>query len=209
MQTLAAPLFPARPAQSTQGSLFDPQPLRLISDAEGGVRYWPPRMPEAEQQRCFAQLLQALPWQQERRQMYERMLDVPRLQASLPLAEACAIPAVRVAYQLVQEVAPSAFSHVGFNLYRDGQDSVAMHNDRLHRLAPGQPIALVSFGHAREMVLRAKNGGHRPVRVLLEPGSVLSMSHASQFTHKHGIPKTRDSVGARISCAFRVRPSGL
>jgi alkylated DNA repair dioxygenase AlkB len=47
------------------------------------------------------------------------------------------------------------------------------------------------------------------VRVLLEPGSVLAMSHASQFTHEHGIPKTRDSVGARISCAFRVRPPGL
>jgi hypothetical protein len=33
------------------------------------------------------------------------------------------------------------------------------------------------------------------------------MSHASQHTHEHGIPKTTAAVGERISLAFRVRPS--
>ena len=31
------------------------------------------------------------------------------------------------------------------------------------------------------------------------------MSHAAQFTHDHGIPKTAQAVGPRISLAFRVR----
>jgi hypothetical protein len=34
------------------------------------------------------------------------------------------------------------------------------------------------------------------------------MSHASQSTHDHGIPKTPAQVGPRISLAFRVRQPG-
>jgi hypothetical protein len=33
------------------------------------------------------------------------------------------------------------------------------------------------------------------------------MSHASQRHYEHGIPKTREPVGPRISLAFRVRPT--
>ena len=44
------------------------------------------------------------------------------------------------------------------------------------------------------------------VRIDLESGSLLSMSHAMQTTHDHGIPKTKHAVGPRISLAFRVRP---
>lgn len=191
-----------------QASLFATEPITVFPDAEGGVRYWPGRVSPQEQQCWFETLREALPWRSERRQMYERMLDVPRLQASLTLAEACELPVLRQALQVVREIVDAPFTHVGFNLYRNGDDSVAMHNDRLHSLQPGQPIALLSLGAARDMVLRAKQFGQTGIRICLEPGSVLLMSHASQLTHAHGIPKTRDAVGARISCAFRVRHPG-
>jgi len=32
------------------------------------------------------------------------------------------------------------------------------------------------------------------------------MSHASQLSHLHGVPKTTRPVGPRISAVFRVRP---
>ena len=32
------------------------------------------------------------------------------------------------------------------------------------------------------------------------------MSHASQLTHEHAVPKQREPMGERISLAFRVRP---
>jgi hypothetical protein len=32
------------------------------------------------------------------------------------------------------------------------------------------------------------------------------MSHATQLTHEHAIPKQKAPVGGRISLAFRVRP---
>ena len=55
------------------------------------------------------------------------------------------------------------------------------------------------------MRIRAKDGS-RAVGVDLDPGSLLVMSHASQITHEHGIPKTTRNVGPRISVVFRVRP---
>ena len=93
------------------------------------------------------------------------------------------------------------------NLYRNGNDSVAMHGDKLHTLAAGHPITLVSLGAPRRMLIRARDGARETLSVDLAPGSVLSMSHASQRTHEHGIPKTRRPQGARISVVFRVRPT--
>ncbi len=104
----------------------------------------------------------------------------------------------------MQAVAPAPYTRAGLNLYRDGRDSVAMHNDRIHDLAPGQPIAILSLGAARDMLIKPKQGGSAQ-RVRLEPGSVLVMSHAAQRTHDHGIPKCSAPLGPRISLAFRVR----
>lgn len=81
-----------------------------------------------------------------------------------------------------------------------------MHNDKLYDIAPGQPITLLSLGHPRRMLVKAKAPGARAVAVELGHGSLLSMSHASQVTHDHGIPKTSQAVGPRISVVFRVRP---
>ena len=77
----------------------------------------------------------------------------------------------------------------------------------------GQPIALLSLGDTRRMDIRDKpsddpGARRRTLRIALEPGSLLVMSHDSQKHYDHGIPKTRDPVGPRISLAFRVRPHG-
>lgn len=104
----------------------------------------------------------------------------------------------------MQALAPAPYTHVGLNLYRDDRDSVAPHGDRESDLLPGWPIAIVSLGAPRDMLIRPAGGGASR-RVLLQPGSLLVMSHASQRTHEHGIPKCRAAVGPRISLAFRVR----
>lgn len=67
-------------------------------------------------------------------------------------------------------------------------------------------MALISLGDPRRMLIRAKAGDRQTIAVDLEPGSLLCMSHASQITHEHGIPKTRKPQGPRISTVFRVRP---
>ncbi|MEO8365123.1 MAG: alpha-ketoglutarate-dependent dioxygenase AlkB [Pseudoxanthomonas sp.] len=179
---------------------------QLVDDAQGGVRYWPGFIDPRLAQEWFLILQAKAVWTHLQRPMYDRIVDVPRLVVSyrtnafpreLPLA------AMRA---LVQQKAPAPYNAAGLNLYRDGNDSVAMHNDKLHTLAAPHPIALVSLGEPRRMLIRAKAGNRDTLALNLEPGSLLCMSHASQLTHEHGIPKTKKPQGPRISVVFRARP---
>lgn len=185
--------------------LFAHCPQTLVADAEGGIRYWPGFVSGDRAQAWFEALREGCQWQSERRPMYDRIVDVPRLQAWYRLHELP--PGLPLADMLarVQSSVPGAYTSVGLNYYRDGRDSVAMHNDKLHHLVPGQPLALVSLGAPRRMNIRAKAGG-RALGIDLEPGSLLVMSHASQLTHEHGIPKTARPVPPRMSAVFRARP---
>src|SRR5207253_2290560 len=97
------------------------------------------------------------------------------------------------------------FNAVGLNLYRDGRDSVAPHNDHLNELREGFPIALVSLGAMRRMTIRAKAAPRRTTHVDLEAGSLLVMEYATQLHYTHAVPKTTEVVGERISLAFRVK----
>jgi len=115
-------------------------------------------------------------------------------------------PALHAARAVCERVAQHAFTSVGMNLYRDGNDSVAPHNDRLDDLIEGAPIALLSLGATRRLVLTTKTAPKRRLALDLEPGSVLVMSYATQLHLDHGVPKTRETVGPRISLAFRARP---
>jgi alkylated DNA repair dioxygenase AlkB len=187
--------------------LFGVDPLRLVEDAEGGVWYRPGFVDAATAARWFSVLRDGVAWQAQRRPMYDRVVDVPRLTASYRL-EAPGVPGVlREAAELLRRELGEPFNAVGLNFYRDRNDSVAPHGDKLHMLVPGHPVALLSLGAARQMVIRAKPAAKQVLRLDLEPGSLLVMSHASQSTHEHGIPKLREAVGERISLAFRVRPS--
>ena len=85
---------------------------------------------------------------------------------------------------------------------RDG--AIVVHHDAE---IPGfGPIALLSLGATRRMTIRAKAAPRRVVHVELAAGSLLLMSYETQLHYTHGIPKTSDPVGPRISLAFRVRP---
>ena len=187
--------------------LFDTGPLRLFEDAEGGVCYRPGFVDVTTAGRWFAALRVEVAWKAQRRPMYDRVVDVPRLTAAYRL-DADGVPgALQEAATLLRCELHTPFNSVGLNLYRDERDSVAPHGDKLHMITAGHPIALLSLGATRRMVIRARAPGSRQVqRVDLATGSLLLMSHASQLTHEHAIPKQREPVGERISLAFRVRP---
>ncbi|HUS25479.1 MAG TPA: alpha-ketoglutarate-dependent dioxygenase AlkB [Candidatus Binatia bacterium] len=186
--------------------LFDPERLLIAPDAEGGIVYQPRFVDAATAQRWFEAIRAEAPWRTQRRRMYDRDVDVPRLMASYALDRERVPAAVAEAARRVRAALGAPFDSVGLNFYRDGRDSVAPHNDHLYEIAPGQPIALLSLGHPRRMDLKRKARGSRAIVLQLEPGSLLTMSHASQHEWLHGIPKTKEPVGERISLAFRVRP---
>jgi alkylated DNA repair dioxygenase AlkB len=189
------------------GDMAEVQPQRLLEDAEEGIAYTPGFVAPDVAARWFAALRDGIAWQSQRRPMYDRVVDVPRLTATWWLDDPALPGALAEAAALLQPALGHPFNAVGLNFYRDGRDSVALHNDKLHSLVPGHPIALVSLGARRRMTIRAKPPARQVQRIDLAPGSLMVMSHASQHTHEHGIAKTTAPVGVRISLAFRVRPS--
>ncbi|MCE7031552.1 alpha-ketoglutarate-dependent dioxygenase AlkB [Lysobacter sp. GX 14042] len=178
----------------------------MFDDPGGGVRYRPGVVDPATAEAWFDALRDGIAWKSQRRLMYERVVEVPRLVASWWLADPGLPAALGAAFTAVREVVDEPFNAVGLNFYRDGDDSVAPHGDKLHMLVPGHPVVLLSLGAARRMSIRPNTPPRRSLQVELEPGSVLLMSYRSQLTHQHGVPKTRQAVGPRISLAFRVRP---
>ncbi len=195
-----------------QLTLFDSsEPLReerpLVNDERGRIVYLPRFVDDLTVEAWFAQLRSGVNWRAERRMMYDREVDVPRLVAHFrlaPLAESTPAAIHEAAHHVVKQI-DVPFNSVGLNLYRDGRDSVAPHSDHLDELRNGFPIALVSLGATRRMTIRAKAPPRIVVHVDLEPGSLLVMDYATQLHYTHAVPKTTERVGERISLAFRVK----
>jgi alkylated DNA repair dioxygenase AlkB len=194
-----------------QLSLFESSETVLVDDASGRVAYTPHFVPAAAAEAWFAELRDAVAWKAERRRMYDRDVDVPRLTAHFDLVPGEAADErppgglLEAARQVVARTGVP-FNRVGLNFYRDGRDSVAPHNDHLDAIVEGFPIGLLSLGGTRRMAIRAKAPPRRVLHIDLEAGSLLMMSYATQLHYTHGIPKVREPVAPRISVAFRVRP---
>jgi alkylated DNA repair dioxygenase AlkB len=188
--------------------LFGTGPGALADDAWGRIVYRPGFVPQAEARVWFQELREGAGWEARRRMMYDREVDVPRLTAHYALPPEPGAPsAIAAAAERVAGATGVAFNAVGLNRYRDGRDSVAPHNDHLYEIVPGFPIVLLSLGATRRMTIRSKAPGARVIHVDLEGGSLLEMSYETQLHYTHGVPKTREPVGERISLAFRVRPA--
>ena len=193
-----------------QPTLFDADvgEVVLTDDDRGQVVYVPRLVDAATSAAWFAELRRDVKWRSLRRQMYEREVDVPRLIAHFRLdPPPASLPvAIGDASRRVSDELGVPFNSVGLNLYRDGRDSVAPHNDHLDEIRKGFPIALVSLGATRRFTIRAKTPPRRVIHVDLEPGSLLVMDYDTQLHYTHAVPKTAAPVGERISLAFRVKP---
>jgi alkylated DNA repair dioxygenase AlkB len=152
----------------------------------------------------------AVPWRAEKRQMYDRVVAVPRLlcfygeDAPLPDPALTAARDALDAYYGPELGEP--FRTAGLCLYRDGRDSVAWHGDTIGRGARVDTmVAILSLGTPRPLLLRPREGGSRPLRFEVGHGDLLVMGGSCQRTWEHAVPKTAQPVGARISVQFRPR----
>jgi alkylated DNA repair dioxygenase AlkB len=192
----------------SQLELFDSCQGILADDERGRIVYLPRFVGAETAQVWFTELHRSVRWRSQRRRMYDREVAVPRLLGSFRLdpAPAGTPGAVLEAARRVVAQVGVPFNSVGLNLYRDGRDSVAPHNDHLYDIREGFPIALLSLGATRRMTIRAKAAPRRCIHVELETGSLLVMDYATQIHYTHAVPKTSAAVGERISLAFRVKP---
>jgi alkylated DNA repair dioxygenase AlkB len=152
-------------------------------------------------------LREGVAWQSERRRMYDRDVDVPRLVARYRLDDPDLPATLADTAERTSQATGTRFNSVGLNYYRDGRDSVAPHNDHLYEIVAEHPIALISLGATRLMTIRSKKVPRRILDLNLENGSLLVMSYETQLHYDHGVPKTKNPADARISIALRVRPA--
>ncbi|HEV2783883.1 MAG TPA: alpha-ketoglutarate-dependent dioxygenase AlkB [Actinophytocola sp.] len=205
-------------AMPLQGSLFDePGPVDLgpldglrRTELAGGA--WVDVLPGwlTGADILFQRLAERVPWHAERRQMYDRMVDVPRLLKFYDEGEPLPEPILGRARDALSAYYASEpggpFRTVGLCYYRDGRDSVAWHGDRNGRGGTDDTmVAIVSVGAARPFLLRPRGGGAETIRHLLGHGDLIVMGGSCQRTWDHAIPKTTRAAGPRISVQFRQR----
>jgi alkylated DNA repair dioxygenase AlkB len=151
----------------------------------------------------FEEVLTGRRWGQRSRHMYEGRVREPRLTRSWsehtgePL-EPRVLEEIR---RLLGERYERIFDSVGFNLYRDGRDSVAWHGDRIRKEIDDPIVALVSLGEPRRFLLRPR-GGSKSRAFRLGRGDLLVTGGRTQRTWEHSVPKVAEA-GPRISLAYR------
>lgn len=158
----------------------------------------------------FETLRANVAWRAERRQMYDRVLDVPRLVSFHDLTtEPAPHPAVTRLRRRLNDIYAGElgepFTSAGLCLYRDGTDSVAWHGDTIGRSSTEDTmVAIISLGATRVFALRPRGGG-QSLRLPQRHGDLLVMGGSCQRTWEHAVPKTAAPKGPRISIQFRPR----
>ncbi|MDR7085961.1 alkylated DNA repair dioxygenase AlkB [Aeromicrobium panaciterrae] len=157
----------------------------------------------------FLRLQSEVPWRAEQREMYDSVVDVPRLVCSYGRDDALPDPLLTEARELLsdhyEDELGERFATAGLCYYRDGQDSVAWHGDRIGRgRTEDTMVAIVSLGAARRLSLRPRGGGEA-IGFALGHGDLVVMGGSCQRTWEHAILKTARPVGPRISVQFRPR----
>ena len=154
-------------------------------------------------ERAFEELLHDLDWSQRRRWMYDRQVDEPRLTSprSIEGHTPIAYPWLEEARGLLSVHYDVTFDSVGFNLYRDGADSVAWHRDRIQPAIERPVVALISLGMPRPFRVRPRGGG-ASLAFNLGNGDLLVTGGMTQRRWEHSVPKQR-TAAPRMSVAFR------
>lgn len=155
----------------------------------------------------FTRLVAIVPWRAERRTMYDRVVDVPRLVRFYGAGTALPEPLLDTAKtRLCEHYAAELgepFTTAGLCFYRDGADGVAWHGDRIGRSKTEDTmVAILSLGADRPLLLRPRGGGPTR-RYPLGHGDLIVMGGSCQRTWEHAIPKSARPTGPRISVQFR------
>jgi alkylated DNA repair dioxygenase AlkB len=158
----------------------------------------------------FGRLLGTVPWRAEKRQMYDRVVAVPRLLCFYGEDAALPDPVLTAARDALDEhYGPELgepFRTAGLCLYRDGRDSVAWHGDTIGRGSREDTmVAILSLGTPRPLLLRPRAGGAASLRFEAGHGDLLVMGGSCQRTWEHAVPKSLQVTGPRISVQFRPR----
>jgi alkylated DNA repair dioxygenase AlkB len=213
--------YDAEVSVPVQCSLLDGSSTPSLSTPAGGLLRselgsgaWVDHLPGwlAGSDALFDALARDVPWRAERRLMYDRVVDVPRLIAWYGTGAALPHPVLAEARDALgahyREELGEPFTSAGLCFYRDGRDSVAWHGDTVGRGGTHDTmVAILSVGAPRALCLRPRGRSADRRRYTLGHGDLLVMGGSCQRTWEHAVPKSATAVGPRISVQFR--PAGV
>ena len=165
----------------------------------------------------FTRLAQAVPWRAERRRMYDRTVDVPRLlcfygeNAPLPDPALDACRDALNAHYAAELGEP--FVTAGLCFYRDGgtaspgtatPSGAARPRTRWSDSLARRGAAAAAAARAAASV-RPRGPSAGTLRYNLGHGDLIVMGGSCQRTWEHAVPKSARPAGPRISVQFRPR----
>ncbi len=156
----------------------------------------------------FERLLETVPWRAERRQMYDNVVDVPRLLSYYDADQARPDPVLDQAMLALDAYygpeLGEPLSTVGLCLYRDGRDSVAWHGDTSGRQVPrddrGDRLA-------RQSARAGPAPARRRTRAALSDGARRSAGHGRHLPARLAARRTQDGPGGRAADQRAVPPA--
>jgi alkylated DNA repair dioxygenase AlkB len=142
--------------------------------------------------------------------MYDKVVTTPRMIAWYGEKEEAGedtrpwTPELLELRQKVEQEIGLESNAVLLNLYRDGNDSVAWHSDKEHKIGSNPNIASLTFGQTRPFRFRHKtNKEIGQVEIPLHHGTLLLMSGTTNTFWEHHIPKSSKEMLPRINLTFR------
>jgi alkylated DNA repair dioxygenase AlkB len=197
-------------------SLFDsPRTFEALDIPDADIRFMHRFLEPSESRRYFDCLTDQTPWNQPMMRVWGKEYRQPRLSCWYGDRDAIYrfsgktfrprpwTSTLRDLHHAVQRTTGCCFNSVLLNLYRDGEDSIAMHSDNEAELGPMPVIASLSLGATRLFKLKHRQS-HAPSKsIALSDGSLLVMAGRTQECWLHGLSKERHNVGPRINLTFR------
>jgi alkylated DNA repair dioxygenase AlkB len=197
-------------------SLFDsPHTFETLDIPDADIRFMHRFLDPSASHSCFDSLMEQTPWKQPMIRVWGKDYLQPRLSCWYGEADAMYrfsgktfhphpwTDTLRELLHGVQKAAGFDFNSVLLNLYRDGDDSIAMHSDNEAELGSMPVIASLSLGATRMFRLKHRHSLAMPKSIALSDGSLLIMAGSTQKCWLHGVRKERHNVGPRINLTFR------
>ncbi|WP_223607822.1 alpha-ketoglutarate-dependent dioxygenase AlkB [Chryseobacterium sp. OSA05B] len=173
-------------------------------------------LPEHEASQLEELLIRTAPWKQRTQKMYDKMVLTPRLTAWYGDESKTYklggndfnvnpwLPELLALKQKIEQSSRYQFNSVLLNLYRDGNDSVAWHQDKDSELGTRPIIASVSLGQVRNFDFRKADDHRNKYSLPLQHGSLLIMKGDLQLNWEHRIAKSVQPMKSRINLTFRL-----
>ena len=160
----------------------------------------------------YDKLLTETQWCEYEMPMYDKIVTAPRMiswhqdkKDGIPSGNAPEFTAdLNKIRQRVEEQTGLKFNAVLLNLYRNGNDGVSWHSDKIDKSGINPIIASVTFGETRMFRLRHKFRKDVPqLDIPLYHGSFLIMAGKTNSFWEHAVPKTAKEALPRINLTFR------